>query len=117
MIKINKRKIIVIALIVINIICITKPVMATVNPDNYDPGKITMGGTFLNRVGPILGFIKYIGIIVGVLGLAIIGAKYLFSSVEGKAEYKKTMVPYLIGCFMLMSVSLVIQVIETIATT
>ena len=115
MIKLNKTKIISIALIVISIICVTNPVMATINPEDYNPGQVTIGGTFIQRAGVILGGIKYIGIALAVLGLVIIGLKYLFSSVEGKAEYKKTMVPYLIGCFMLVGVSLIIQVIETIA--
>ena len=45
---------------------------------------------FVDSAEKVLGVIKYIGIVVSVLGLAIIGIKYMISSVEGKAEYKKT---------------------------
>lgn len=75
-----------------------------------------MGSTTINRVGNVLGVLRYIGIVISVVALAIIGLKYLFSSVEGKAEYKKTMIPYIIGCFLLMGTSLIIGVIQSVAT-
>ena len=116
MLKLNKNKIISIALIVITILSIATPVMATVNPDQYKPSQEIKQGIFTQRAGLILGYIQVIGMIVAVIGIAIIGLKYMFSSVEGKAEYKKTMMPYIVGCAMLMATSIIIGIIKSVAT-
>lgn len=116
MIKINKKTIIFIALIIITTLTFTNNVFAVSNPSEWDPHPSVSGGSsFINRAGFVLGWIKYIGIIISVLTLAFIGIKYMFCSVEGKAEYKKTMFPYLVGCFMLMGTSLIIGIIESLA--
>ena len=115
---INKKLIISIALIIITLIWLTNNTLATFNPndDKWNPNPhIDSGGGFLEKAGTVLGVIKFSGIIISVVALTIIGIKYLLSSVEGKAEYKKTMMPYIIGCFMLMCTSLIIQIIESIA--
>lgn len=115
--KINKKAIISIALIIIVSCIFTTNVFAIDDPGAWDPHPTIQGnGSFLTDIGTVLGVIKYIGIIVSVLALIIIGLKYLLSSVEGKAEYKKTMIPYIVGCFMLMATSLIIGIIEDIAT-
>ena len=116
MIKVNKKTLIFVALIIALIYLLTSNTFAISNPDRWNPNpSISQGGSFLAKAGVILGWIKYIGIIIGVVMLTIIGMKYLFSSVEGKAEYKKTMIPFVVGAFMLMGVSLVVQLIESIA--
>ncbi|MEI3401230.1 MAG: hypothetical protein V8R51_02250 [Clostridia bacterium] len=38
-----------------------------------------------------------VGIVLSVVILIILGIKYMMGSAEEKAEYKKTMIPYLIG--------------------
>jgi len=113
--KTSKKIIFSIALIfVIMLITMNTTVMA-VDTSRYDPTPQVTAGAFTQRAGIVLGWIKYIGILISVIALTIIGIKYLFSSVENKAEYKKTMVPYVIGCFMLAGVSIVISLIESIA--
>lgn len=114
--KINKKAIISIALIIIVSCIFTTNVFAIDNPGAWDPHPKIAEGSFLTDAGIILGWIKFVGIIVSVLALTIIGLKYLLSSVEGKAEYKKTMIPYIVGCFMLMATSIIIGIIEDIAT-
>ena len=39
----------------------------------------------------------------------------MIGSVEEKAEYKKTMIPYLIGVFMIGSISVIVRLIATLA--
>ena len=82
------------------------------NPDKYKPGTIQGSDitTVTNKVGPIFGIITTIGTVVGVLILIIIGIKYMIGSVEEKAEYKKTMLPYLIGAIMLISITGILSV-------
>ena len=52
-----------------------------------------------------------LGIAVAVISGIIIGIKYMLGSVEERADYKKTMIPYLIGAFMVFTVSLIPQII------
>lgn len=49
----------------------------------------------------ILGGIQGIGMGVSVITLVVIGIKYMFGSVEEKAEYKSSMIPYIIGVLFL----------------
>lgn len=114
---INKKLIISIALIIMILILLTNSVFAAFDPNDpkWDPKPEVKNGTFIGRANTVLGWIQFFGILIAVIALAIIGIKYLLSSVEGKAEYKKTMLPYVIGCFMLVGVSIVIEIIESIA--
>ena len=103
---INKKLIISIALIIITLICLTNNTLATFNPndDKWNPNPhIDSGGGFLEKAGTVLGVIKFSGIIISVVALTIIGIKYLLSSVEGKAEYKKTAIIYLVGAILLFA--------------
>lgn len=117
MFKMNKKKIISIALTILMIFTLTNNVFATeFDPGEWDPEPtVKTGGSFLTKARSVLGWIQFIGIIISVIALAVIGIKYLLSSVEGKAEYKKTMIPYVVGCFMLMGISILIGLIEEIA--
>lgn len=72
----------------------------TITDDNDD---------FMSKAGIILGWVKYIGIAVATITIAIIGIKYMFGSIEDKAEYKKTIMPYLIGCFLLVATPTILQ--------
>lgn len=114
--KVHIKLIISVALIIVISLLLINNVFA-VNPDDYDPNPTIETGVFLERAGIVLGWIQFLGISVGILGLAIIGIKYIFSSVEGKAEYKKAILPYVIGCFMVVGISLIIGVIGDVAST
>ena len=119
MIKVNKKIIISIALIfcILNIF-ITNQVLANAieNIDFYNPQqKISTNGSFFTKISKVLGWIRLVGIAVALLAITIIGTKYIFISVDEKAEYKKAMVPYLIGFFMLLCTSIVIGIIAQIA--
>lgn len=52
----------------------------------------------LEKVGAdILSIISIIGSAISIIAMIILGIKYMLGSVEEKAEYKKTLLPYLIG--------------------
>lgn len=63
----------------------------------------------------ILGYMQLVGSIISVIVLMIIGIKYIFASIEERAEYKKTMLPYIIGCIMLFATTNVAVIIYEIA--
>jgi len=53
----------------------------------------------------VLGAIQAIGSFVSVIMLVIIGIKYMIGSTEERAEYKKSMIPYVIGAVMFFAAS------------
>ena len=53
-------------------------------------------------------------LISAVVALAIIGISYMLSSVEGKAEYKKKILPYVLGCFLIVGISLVLGLVADV---
>lgn len=51
----------------------------------------------------IIGVLQVVGIIVSVAILIVLGIKYMMGSAEEKAEYKKTMIPYLVGAVLIFA--------------
>lgn len=72
---------------------------------NNDTSKITTVG------GNIVNIIQVVGIVVAIVIILIIGIKYLTASAEGKAEYKKTMIPYLVGAALLFAGTSIVKVV------
>ena len=77
--------------------------------DQYK-GKGEDAPQFIEKVN-IYNILLTLGIAVAVISGIIIGIKYMLGSVEERADYKKTMIPYLIGAFMVFTVSLIPQII------
>lgn len=67
------------------------------------------------KINPIIYVIQTIGSILSVVTLVAIGIKYMLGSLEEKAEYKKTLLPYVIGCVIIFSVSNLVGMIFNIA--
>ncbi len=87
------------------------------NPNDWKPDQSQTNannGKFKDAVGKILGAISVVGVLCSV-GIAIIlGIKYMTSGVEGRAEYKKTLLPYVIGLIMLAMGTALPNIIYTI---
>ena len=83
------------------------------NPANGENEEVELK----SKVNSILGLINVAGIAVSVITLMIIGIKYMLGSVEEKAEYKKTMITYLIGAIMVFSVTTIPNILYKIGTS
>ena len=59
----------------------------------------------------LLATIVVIGVITAVITLIILGVKFMFGSVEERADYKKSMIPYIIGIVLLLSISGIVALI------
>ena len=98
-------KILVVAMILL--IALT----ATVNAasSGVAPGSYTGGGASvdsINNVGnQIIQIVSTIGSIASVIVLVVLGLKYMMGSAEEKAEYKKTLLPYVIGAAFVFAAS------------
>jgi len=61
--------------------------------------------------GQIASILTTIGIVVAVIVLLVLGIKYMIGSAQEKAEYKKTMIPYIIGAVLLLSASGIVRLL------
>lgn len=108
----------IIAIMLIIIAILPSFAMADINPNDYKPGAIskTDSGKIVNLANPIIGVIKVVGIVVLVVVLLIMGIKYMVGSVSEKADYKKSMLPYLIGTIFIVGITEVIAfIIDAVA--
>ncbi len=78
---------------------------------NYQPAPQQGYGEVVDWAGSFLGILRNVGVIVGVVGIAIIGIKYMLGSVEQKAQYKQTLIPFAIGILMLVAGTVLVSVI------
>ena len=84
-----------------------------INPNEYEPVKPSSTDTreLFTFGGSVAGVIQIIGTIVSVGTLMIIGIRYMFASVEEKAEYKERIFPYLIGAVLLFGASTFVNIL------
>lgn len=92
-----------------------------VNPDqilNNIDGNGTVNSTELTSVGNnIVTIIQVVGIVIAVIVLLIIGIKYMMGSASEKAEYKKTMIPYLVGGVLIFAGTSLVRVIYSLSSS
>ena len=75
------------------------------------------GSTEIANVGKsIVGILQTVGIILSVIVLIILGIKYMMGSAEEKADYKKSMIPYLVGAILIFAASALAQVVYQFVT-
>ena len=65
----------------------------------------------------IVTIMQTVGIVVAVVVLLVIGIKYMIGSAEEKAEYKKTMIPYIIGAILLFASTTIVGVVYNLANS
>ena len=83
-------------------------------PNNLTP--TYKGTTDIQNVGQkIMGIINTVGVVVAVVVLMVLGIKYMMGSAEEKAEYKKTMIPYLIGAVLIFAATTIANAIYNFA--
>lgn len=85
-----------------------------IKPDDYKPSELTNAGTVLTKGNIIIGGIQFIGSIVSVIALILIGIKFIVGSAEERAEYKESMKPYIIGAILVFSTANLLGIISEI---
>ena len=72
----------------------------------------TVGTAGIDTVGKkIVAVLQTVGIVLSVVVLIVLGIKYMMGSAEEKADYKKSMLPYLVGAALIFAASAFAQVI------
>lgn len=65
------------------------------------------GDTMASIGSTVLTVVTNVAIILAVVLIAILGVKYMMGSLEEKAEYKKSMMPYLIGAVLVFGAGII----------
>ena len=104
----NKKTMKILSMITI-ILCIVMAVstcFADIDPAAINGQDSSVNVAKVQTVGnQIATIIRNVGIVLAVLILMVLGIKYMMGSAEEKAEYKKTMIPYLVGAIILFGAS------------
>lgn len=79
----------------------------TENPDYWRPWGEGTPVQLNKKAGVVTGIIKIIGVLVSVISLSIIGIKFMLGSVEEKAQYKQTLIPWIVGACMVFAMTLI----------
>lgn len=68
-----------------------------------------------SRAQIVMGIVNVVGVISSVVILMILGIKYMSSSIEEKAEYKKTFIYYVLGAVLLFVAPTLANIIYNIS--
>ena len=112
-----KRIVKIMVLLAIMLAMITTTIMGATLTTNSITSDKDLGdaGTNIETVGSkVLTTISNVGIVLSVVMLAIIGVKYMMGSADERAEYKKTLLPYIIGAFLIFGASTVAKIVKTV---
>lgn len=102
-------KIVTVLLIIMTLLTITTNVMAAITtPTEVNGTGATMNTSSIETMGQgIFTVVRTIGIVASVVFLIILGIKYMMGSVEEKAEYKKTLLPYALGAIFVFGAAVI----------
>lgn len=118
-------KILGIMLVAMMLVMVMMPMCAAADGVTVKPGEIAnqlqgtasdAQGEVINIGNQIIGIITTVGVVVSVVILLVLGIKYMMGSASEKAEYKKTMIPYLVGAVLIFGASAITQVVVSLAS-
>ena len=118
--KINVEKttkIVAMIILGIMVVAVASTVFASVDPSTYK-GESSVSTTKIDSLGnTIIKIVSTVGSIASVLVLVVLGIKYMMGSAEDKAEYKKTLLPYVIGAALVFAASAIAGVVYNFANS
>lgn len=94
-----------------SIVCATDIGGVKINPKTDTDGT----GDIADIGNTIMGLIQVAGIVIAVIILMVLGIKYMMGSAEEKAEYKKTMIPYIVGAILIFAASTIANAVYKFA--
>lgn len=117
----TKKIIITLIMMIMMIAMITEPYKVyatTIDVNAYKPNiegvdSANRATTIANSITNIL---AVIGTVVSVAMLIVLGIKYMIGTVQEKADYKKTMGPYLVGAVMVFSITQILKIIASMVS-
>ena len=113
----KKIKILTTIMIIVFFLAILSNItLAKVNINHITDDDSSVGGDQIKTIGSyIYTAVTNVGIIAAVVVVAILGVKYMLGSADERAEYKKSMMPYLIGALLVFGASGIAKAVVAIA--
>lgn len=99
-----KKTIKILSVLIMTVMIIATFASFVLAADISVPTGTTISNTDVNKVANyVIGFLRVIGTAVAVVIIIVLGIKYLTASPEGKADYKSSMIPYLVGAVLVFA--------------
>ena len=104
------KKIIKVIILILMTICLFSTSTYAIKLDELQ-GSGAETGNIQDIGNKLVSYISVIGSIVSVIALIALGIKFMLGSIEEKAEYKKTLMPYVIGAVFVFAASSIAGII------
>lgn len=107
-------------LLMVVMICFTLSTVVNAKPDvdnivGIMDNQTANGAQNVSKIGgQIADILTTVGIVVAVIVILILGIKYMMGSASEKAEYKKTMIPYVVGAVLILGGSAIVKILFSI---
>jgi len=89
-------------------------VYARFTPTQVQPRYYIEMGQARNMGRTVIGIVRNLSVIAGVIVIAMIGIKFMFGSVEERAEYQKSFLPIVIGAILVMGATTIVSMLFNI---
>ena len=110
--KILTTVLLIIMMVSVSITCFAE---GEFTPKLVDGSGATVNTTGVQNIGQnVFTVVRTFGILLSVIVLIVLGIKYMIGSAEEKAEYKKTMIPYIVGAALIFAASALSQVLYNV---
>ena len=119
MIKLNKKAIVAVILAILTIAFCVTPVFAAknINGVTINPNTSGVKQEVRDAGNKVLGYIQVVGTFIAVGVLMYLGIKYMTASANEKADVKKSIIPYIIGCVVLLAAVNIVPLVSSIGAT
>ena len=105
------KKVNILIILITLIISISNVVLGVTDPSTLT-GTPVSGSEKIEGLGKqIITIVTTVGSVASVIVLVVLGLKYMMGSAEEKADYKKTLLPYVIGAVLVFAASTIAGVI------
>lgn len=84
------------------------------NPSFFEPSGGSTPTDVTTKAGTIFGLLQTVSVVISAIVIIILGIRYLVGSVEQRAEYKKSMIPYIVGVVLLVSITSILRGINSL---
>lgn len=108
------NKIIVALCIILTIVALCASSFA-LTPSDLPGTNPTNIGNIQNLGNNIIGVVRTVGVVVAVVILLVLGIKYMMGSAEEKADYKKSMIPYIVGAILIFASTTIVGIVYDMA--
>ena len=81
-----------------------------------NPGDVDGTDEIVDLGRKVVGVIQVSGAIISIAIMALLGIKYITSSLEEKADVKKAMIPYIVGAILLFSTTTIVNLVYNVIT-